>query len=34
MARSFQMQNANDKDHNKGITGNVCKIRIVSDNPI
>ena len=28
MARSFQMQIANDKNHNKGITGTVCKIQI------
>ena len=28
MARSFQMQNADDKNHKKGVTGTVFMIRI------
>ena len=34
MARSYQMQNAYDKSHNKGATGTVCKIRIARNHCI
>ena len=34
MARSFPMQNAYDKDHNKSVTGTVCKIRIARNHYI